>query len=72
MVPIPDGSQFALLIQTRDLLAAGQFDHATGSVKLTQTGGWGTGDGNSFGDGGAFDGDGVGMNLTDEDNFPYN
>jgi hypothetical protein len=28
--------------------------------------------GDTFGDGEGFDGDGVGMNTADEDNYPYN
>ena len=28
--------------------------------------------GSSFGDGDSFDGDGVGMNTADEENYPYN
>jgi hypothetical protein len=28
--------------------------------------------GDSFGDSEGFDGDGVGMNVPDEDNYPYN
>eukprot|EP00286_Rhodomonas_abbreviata_P002488 CAMPEP_0181347480 /NCGR_PEP_ID=MMETSP1101-20121128/33902_1 /TAXON_ID=46948 /ORGANISM="Rhodomonas abbreviata, Strain Caron Lab Isolate" /LENGTH=64 /DNA_ID=CAMNT_0023459699 /DNA_START=390 /DNA_END=584 /DNA_ORIENTATION=- len=63
---------FSLLIQARDMFAVGKFDHSTGNVKLNQTPGWGTGVGSSFGEGTGFDGDGVGMNVPDEDNSPYN
>jgi len=28
--------------------------------------------GDSFGDSSSFDGDGVGMNVSDEENYPYN
>ncbi len=33
---------------------------------------WGAESGDSYGDGGAFDGDGVGNNASDETNYPYN
>mmetsp|Transcript_17775 Transcript_17775/g.49189 ORF Transcript_17775/g.49189 Transcript_17775/m.49189 type:complete len:358 (-) Transcript_17775:17-1090(-) len=44
---------------------------ASGSQSLNQTPGWGTGSGNSFGDGGAWD-SGVGNNTSDQQIYPYN
>jgi hypothetical protein len=37
-----------------------------------QTYGWGADSGDSFGNSDSFDGDGIGMNISDEDNYPYN
>eukprot|EP00293_Proteomonas_sulcata_P018116 CAMPEP_0184310212 /NCGR_PEP_ID=MMETSP1049-20130417/26464_1 /TAXON_ID=77928 /ORGANISM="Proteomonas sulcata, Strain CCMP704" /LENGTH=39 /DNA_ID= /DNA_START= /DNA_END= /DNA_ORIENTATION= len=39
---------------------------------MVQTPGYGAPGGDEMGNGGMFDGDGVGSNTPDEDNYPYN
>jgi len=41
-------------------------------ISLGQVAPYGTDSGDSFGDSSSFDGDGVGMNVSDEENYPYN
>ncbi|EKX51717.1 hypothetical protein GUITHDRAFT_102322 [Guillardia theta CCMP2712] len=54
------------------LFATNSLEAISKHIKLNQTYPWGTDSGDAFGDGEGFDGDGVGNNVSDQENYPYN